>query len=142
MEEEKNKALDDLRKRLLSHQELEAKVKALRKEVEESKKDFDKTEDDLKALQSVGQIIGEVLRQLDEERCEIHIDPSCHVFTSFPYADASSFSDQPQKEEGSVMVSHYVRGHAYAVIQEGIRRCTIDHQSKENLIKLLPAFSL
>jgi 26S proteasome regulatory subunit T4 len=35
-----------------------------------SKKDFDKTEDDLKALQSVGQIIGEVLRELDSERCK------------------------------------------------------------------------
>lgn len=33
-------------------------------------KDFDKSENDLKALQSVGQIIGEVLKQLDEERCE------------------------------------------------------------------------
>jgi len=33
-------------------------------------KRFDKTEDDLKALQSVGQIIGEVLKQLDEERCQ------------------------------------------------------------------------
>lgn len=32
---------------------------------------YDKTEDDLKALQSVGQIIGEVLRQLDEEKCHI-----------------------------------------------------------------------
>ena len=32
------------------------------------KKDYDKTEDDLKALQSVGQIIGEVLRQLDADR--------------------------------------------------------------------------
>lgn len=32
-------------------------------------KQYDKTEEDLKALQSVGQIIGEVLRQLDEERC-------------------------------------------------------------------------
>ena len=32
--------------------------------------DYDKTEDDIKALQSVGQIIGEVLRQLDDERCE------------------------------------------------------------------------
>merc|ERR1712113_1113213 len=29
---------------------------------------YDKTEDHLKALQSVGQIIGEVLRQLDDER--------------------------------------------------------------------------
>lgn len=33
-------------------------------------KDFDKTEDDMKALQSVGQIIGEILKQLDDERCE------------------------------------------------------------------------
>jgi 26S proteasome regulatory subunit T4 len=32
-------------------------------------KNFDKTEDDIKALQSVGQIIGELLKQLDEERC-------------------------------------------------------------------------
>ena len=36
-----------------------------------SKTEYDKTEDDLKALQSVGQIIGEVLRQLDEERCAL-----------------------------------------------------------------------
>lgn len=32
-------------------------------------KDYEKSEDDIKALQSVGQIIGEVLKQLDEERC-------------------------------------------------------------------------
>jgi 26S proteasome regulatory subunit T4 len=32
--------------------------------------DYDKTEDDMKALQSVGQIIGEILKQLDDERCE------------------------------------------------------------------------
>jgi ATP-dependent 26S proteasome regulatory subunit len=32
--------------------------------------DFEKSEDDIKALQSVGQIIGEVLKQLDEERCQ------------------------------------------------------------------------
>ena len=31
-------------------------------------KEYEKTEDDLKALQSVGQIIGEVLKQLDDER--------------------------------------------------------------------------
>lgn len=37
--------------------------------MKDTKKQFDKTEDDLKALQSMGQIIGEVLRQLDEERC-------------------------------------------------------------------------
>ena len=31
-------------------------------------KEFDKTEDDLKAVQNVGQIIGEVLKQLDPDR--------------------------------------------------------------------------
>ena len=31
-------------------------------------KEYDKTEDDLKAVQNVGQIIGEVLKQLDEDR--------------------------------------------------------------------------
>ncbi|KAJ1503509.1 26S proteasome subunit rpt4 [Coelomomyces lativittatus] len=31
-------------------------------------KEYNKTEDDIKALQSVGQIIGEVLKQLDEEK--------------------------------------------------------------------------
>jgi hypothetical protein len=32
-------------------------------------KTFEKTEDDIKAVQSVGQIIGEVMKQLDDERC-------------------------------------------------------------------------
>lgn len=31
--------------------------------------DYEKSENDIKALQSVGQIVGEVTRQLDEERC-------------------------------------------------------------------------
>jgi 26S proteasome regulatory subunit T4 len=33
-------------------------------------KEYEKTEDDIKAVQSVGQIIAEVLKQLDDERCE------------------------------------------------------------------------
>lgn len=33
-------------------------------------KDYNKSEDDIKALQSVGQVIGEVLKQLDDERCK------------------------------------------------------------------------
>jgi 26S proteasome regulatory subunit T4 len=40
---------------------------------EESRKlegDYNKTEDDLKAIQNVGQIIGEVLKQIDEDKCE------------------------------------------------------------------------
>jgi 26S proteasome regulatory subunit T4 len=45
----------------------------VREGLKQLKKDYEKTEDDLKALQSVGQIIGEVLRQLDDERCMYHI---------------------------------------------------------------------
>lgn len=30
---------------------------------------YQKSEDDIKALQSVGQIIGEVLKQIDEDKC-------------------------------------------------------------------------
>lgn len=63
-------ALNEYKRVLLQHKEADSKVRALREDVKTVKKEYDKTEDDLKALQSVGQIIGEVLRQLDEERCE------------------------------------------------------------------------
>ena len=62
-------ALDDYKRKLLQHKELDARVRSLREEVKKANAEYDKTEDDLRALQSVGQIIGEVLRQLDEERC-------------------------------------------------------------------------
>jgi len=52
----------------VAHREMEAKVRNLRMELRDKNKEYDKTEDDLKALQSVGQIIGELLRQLDDER--------------------------------------------------------------------------
>lgn len=42
---------------------------AVRFSLKDLEKDFDKTEDDIKAVQSVGQIIGEVMKQLDDERC-------------------------------------------------------------------------
>eukprot|EP00742_Colponemidia_sp_Colp-10_P002548 GILJ01002723.1.p1 GENE.GILJ01002723.1~~GILJ01002723.1.p1 ORF type:complete len:394 (+),score=67.56 GILJ01002723.1:75-1256(+) len=60
--------LQQYRKRIQDHKEVEAKVKGLREQMKEMKKKFEKSEDDLKALQSVGQIIGEVLRQLNEEK--------------------------------------------------------------------------
>lgn len=64
----KEAALVNYRKKLLEHKEVEARVRAAREQLKELKKQYDKSEDDLKALQSVGQIIGEVLKQLDEER--------------------------------------------------------------------------
>lgn len=67
-EDPKNAALHNYRKKLLEHKEAEARVKNMREGLKQLKKDYDKTEDDLKALQSTGQIIGEVLKQLDDER--------------------------------------------------------------------------
>mmetsp|Transcript_13713 Transcript_13713/g.33649 ORF Transcript_13713/g.33649 Transcript_13713/m.33649 type:complete len:403 (-) Transcript_13713:75-1283(-) len=67
-EEARNKALESYKKKLLEHREIESKVRGLRMGLRDFNKEFDKTEDDLKALQSVGQIIGELLRQLDAER--------------------------------------------------------------------------
>ena len=67
---ERTDALEQYKKKLLELREWEAKLKALRLDIKSLQTDFDTTEDNIKALQSVGQIIGEVLKQLDEERCE------------------------------------------------------------------------
>ncbi len=69
-DQERQHALDLFKERLLESREWEAKLKSLRLEIKGLQKDFDHTEDNIKALQSVGQIIGEVLKQLDDERCE------------------------------------------------------------------------
>ena len=68
-EEERHAALDSYRAKLIESREWEAKLKHLRLEIKDLQKEFDRTEDNIKALQSVGQIIGEVLKQLDDERC-------------------------------------------------------------------------
>lgn len=60
-----------LRSKLIESREWEAKLKALRLDIKGLQRDYDQTEENIKALQSVGQIIGEVLKQLDEERCTI-----------------------------------------------------------------------
>jgi 26S proteasome regulatory subunit T4 len=69
-QDERQQALDAYRGRLIESREWEAKLKALRLEIKDLQKEYDRTEENIKALQSVGQIIGEVLKQLDEERCE------------------------------------------------------------------------
>ena len=46
----------------------------VREELRDFSKEFDKSEEDLKSLQSgVGQIVGEVLRQLTEDKCELGV---------------------------------------------------------------------
>ncbi|OAX78391.1 26S protease regulatory subunit 10B, partial [Emergomyces africanus] len=65
---ERELALEEYKKSLLESREWEAKLKDLRLGIKDLQREFDTTEDNIKALQSVGQIIGEVLKQLDEER--------------------------------------------------------------------------
>lgn len=64
----REKALEDYRKRAKEHKELSAKLKQMSEESKSLSKEFEKSENDLKALQSVGQIVGEVLKQLTEEK--------------------------------------------------------------------------
>lgn len=64
----REEALAIYKKSLLEHREIESKVKALREEVNLLNKDYEKSENDLKAFQSAGQIIGEVLREIDPEK--------------------------------------------------------------------------
>lgn len=61
-------AVAQFRGKLLEHREVELRVRELRGNLATAHKKYDKTENDLQALQSVGQIIGEVLKQLDEEK--------------------------------------------------------------------------
>jgi 26S proteasome regulatory subunit T4 len=68
---ERDHALHEYKTKLLESREWESKLKKLRLEIKDLQHDFDVSEDNIKALQSVGQIIGEVLKQLDDERCEL-----------------------------------------------------------------------
>lgn len=67
-EDERTQVLNAYKTKVMEHREMESRVKSMRENVKTLVSEFNKTEDDLKALQSVGQIIGEVLRQLDEDR--------------------------------------------------------------------------
>lgn len=68
MTSERDTAVIKYRRKVLEHREMEARLKKMRQELRQFQKDYDKTEDDLKAVQNVGQIIGEVLKRLDDER--------------------------------------------------------------------------
>ncbi|UIZ23182.1 hypothetical protein KXD40_003932 [Peronospora effusa] len=67
-EDERTQVLNAYKAKVMEHREMESRVKSMRENAKTLVKEFNKTENDLKALQSVGQIIGEVLRQLDDDR--------------------------------------------------------------------------
>ncbi|VDN93319.1 unnamed protein product [Brugia pahangi] len=68
VEDEKSRALGAYRRKLVEYREVEERLKQLRKKEVEVQKEHDKSENDIKSLQSVGQIVGEVLKQLTEEK--------------------------------------------------------------------------
>ncbi|KAI9628843.1 hypothetical protein H4Q26_018414 [Puccinia striiformis f. sp. tritici PST-130] len=61
-------ALEAYKKKLKDHERCAESLKRLRFSLRTLEQDYDKSEEDIKALQSVGQIIGEVLKALDDER--------------------------------------------------------------------------
>ncbi|XP_060117154.1 oocyte zinc finger protein XlCOF22-like isoform X2 [Heteronotia binoei] len=68
MAEPRVKALRDYREKLLEHKEVDGRLKELREQLKELSKQHEKSEKDLKTLQSFGPIAGEVLKQLTEEK--------------------------------------------------------------------------
>jgi 26S proteasome regulatory subunit T4 len=65
---EREQLVQKFRKLWKDHLDMETKLKNLRMTHRNLLRDYDKSEDHLKAIQSVGQIIGETLKQIDEEK--------------------------------------------------------------------------
>lgn len=66
--DERSQAIASYRAKLMEHREMEANVKKLRQDVKDLVVEYEKTEEDLMAIQSVGQLIGDVLKQVDNDR--------------------------------------------------------------------------
>ena len=111
---ERADALEQFKNKLLELREMEAKLKTLRIDIKGLQKDFDTTEDNIKALQSVGQIIGEVLKQLDEERCEYY------VFQTY-------LTEQCRKYDNADMI---VASHRQSIIRSSLR-CWLPIQGRQ-----------
>ncbi|XP_049848248.1 26S proteasome regulatory subunit 10B-like [Schistocerca gregaria] len=67
-DERKQKALEQYKKRVIEHKDLETKLRTLRNSLKQLRANYEESEEHLKAFQSVGQIVAEVLRRLDDER--------------------------------------------------------------------------
>ena len=94
---ERADALEQFKNKLLELREMEAKLKTLRLDIKGLQKDFDTTEDNIKALQSVGQIIGEVLKQLDEERCMYQNGARLHASVETLLCGTANISDHSHR---------------------------------------------
>ncbi|KAJ2715218.1 26S proteasome subunit rpt4 [Coemansia spiralis] len=68
MEPDRVRVLTSYRHTIVEHSEWEDKVKEARNGVRRLENEYEKSEDDLRALQSAGQVVGEVFKQLDDDR--------------------------------------------------------------------------
>ncbi|KIJ20951.1 hypothetical protein PAXINDRAFT_165768 [Paxillus involutus ATCC 200175] len=68
MDQRRKDALKSYREKMRTHDNISQSLKNLRFSLKDLEKNFAQTENDIKAVQSVGQIIGEVMKQLDDER--------------------------------------------------------------------------
>jgi 26S proteasome regulatory subunit T4 len=66
--DERQKIINDYRNKIKEHMEVESNVKKLRLDVKNLVAEYNRTEEDLKAIHSVGMLIGDVLKQMDDER--------------------------------------------------------------------------
>ncbi len=56
--------------RLKENREMETRLKSVRVEFNNMKNEAEKLEDNLKAIQNSGQLIGEILKRIDAEKCK------------------------------------------------------------------------
>ncbi|KIK08900.1 hypothetical protein K443DRAFT_671956 [Laccaria amethystina LaAM-08-1] len=68
IDQRRKDALKNYRDKMRNHEANSESLKNLRFSLKDLEKAYEKTEDDIKAVQSVGQIIGEVMKQLDDDR--------------------------------------------------------------------------
>lgn len=68
MNQNREKLIEKYLAKAKQHDEVENKIRKQRLTLRELEKDYDKTEDHLKALQSIGQIVAEVLKKVDDEK--------------------------------------------------------------------------
>lgn len=66
--DERAQLIQALKAKVVEHEETKALLDALRKDSKNLDEEFNKSENDLKAIHSVGQLIGDVLKQLDSDR--------------------------------------------------------------------------
>lgn len=89
VDQEREEAIGHYKKVLNDTRKMEDKIKKLREAISSKIEEVQKTEEQMKSLQSVGQIIGELLRPLSDEKCKRERDLlSQNISTSL-----SSFSN-------------------------------------------------